>query len=183
MRYLIDLICEASVPIVFWHGSPSGDLRGSHYGLHLGSRDAAREALEARIGVRADGHDWDGGSEYGKTMLAGSQTLKRLGRWATGFNARLPVEDFLPENGLERAVFSNREQVALTARPSIQGYHIVGAMKNKPNNPLTDDHANRWMIKQKAMGTADRGCYYDNEGEDAGSVSAVVPDGSFVKAI
>jgi len=57
-------------PKVFWHGSPSGDLRGSAYGLHVGSFAAAEQALNARIGVPAEG-SWDGTREYGKTLLAG----------------------------------------------------------------------------------------------------------------
>lgn len=35
----------------FWHGSPSGDLRGSKNGLHIGTYEAAKQALEARIGI------------------------------------------------------------------------------------------------------------------------------------
>lgn len=32
-------------PNGMWHGSPSGDLRGGHYGLHVGSYSAAKEVL------------------------------------------------------------------------------------------------------------------------------------------
>ena len=37
-----------------FHGSFSGDLRGGSSGIHLGTHEAARQALEARIGIRAD---------------------------------------------------------------------------------------------------------------------------------
>jgi len=48
---------------VYFHSSPNGDLRGSFYGLHIGSYEAAKEAIEARIGVPARG-EWDGSREY-----------------------------------------------------------------------------------------------------------------------
>jgi hypothetical protein len=49
---------------VFWHGSPSGDLRGGKSGLHVGTKEAAKQALEARIGIPADGKGWSGDREY-----------------------------------------------------------------------------------------------------------------------
>ena len=55
-------------PKVWYHGSVSGDLRGGRTGLHLGTYEAATQALEARIGVPAEG-EWDGKREYGKTKL------------------------------------------------------------------------------------------------------------------
>src|ERR1035437_9035982 len=84
-------------PNIFWHGSPSGDMRGSEYGLHIGTHEAAKQALEARIGVKADGTDWNGTEEYGKTKLAGKKTLKKLdpkGNLETGHNSGNDV----PEN-------------------------------------------------------------------------------------
>ena len=48
---------------IFWHGSPSGDLRGGKTGLHVGTKLAATEALEARIGIPAKG-SWNGKKEY-----------------------------------------------------------------------------------------------------------------------
>src|SRR5271157_5590442 len=56
---------KKSPPGEFWHGSPTGDLRGGISGLHLGSREAAETALRARIGWPADGTPWDGTREYG----------------------------------------------------------------------------------------------------------------------
>jgi hypothetical protein len=188
MRKFIDIISEAtqineSTLGVFWHGTPSGDLRGSHYGLHLGTKDAAREALESRIGVRADGKDWDGTSKYGETLLAGSVTLKRVGRWASGYNTGLPENDFLPTERKYRAKYSSGEEVSMGSRPSLDAYRVVGAMKNKINRPLTDSGANNSMIRDIKNGTAVTGRYYINDGEDAGSISIVVPNGNFVEKI
>lgn len=183
MREFINIILEGMEAEIFWHGSPSGDLRGSHYGLHLGTKDAAREALEARIGVRADGKDWDGTQEYGKTLLAGRETLKRVGRHETGYNCGLPAEDFYPADRTYRAKYSNSEEVAMTARPSIDGFRLVGPMKNTPRRTSNDMRANSWMKKQISIGDLSKGCYYINDGEDAGSLSIVVPDASFIEKV
>ena len=40
---------------IFWHGSASGDLRGGRTGLHLGTYQAAKQALEAHISVPSNG--------------------------------------------------------------------------------------------------------------------------------
>ncbi len=54
-----------------WHrGSATGDLRGGKTGLHLGTFKAAKQALEATIGIPVEG-EWDGHREYGKTLLCG----------------------------------------------------------------------------------------------------------------
>lgn len=181
MREYIDILTESTE--TFWHGSPSGDLRGSHYGLHLGSKEAARQALESRIGVRADGQDWDGSTQYGKTLLAGRETLKRVDRWASGFNTGLPENDFYPRERDYKACYSNREPVKMTARPSLDEFRVIGPMKNKASRPLTDDGANRTMTQDIRHGRAVAGRYYINDGEDAGSLSIVVPDGSFVAKV
>jgi hypothetical protein len=81
---------DALSPAQFFHGSPYGgptDTPGAS-GVHIGTQAAAREALNARIGRRADGQDWDGSSEYGKTLLAGHDTIARLGSYPTGYSYR-----------------------------------------------------------------------------------------------
>jgi hypothetical protein len=188
MREFINIIMEShkldeSTSEVFWHGSPSGDLRGSHYGLHLGSHEAARQALESRIGVRADGLDWDGSTQYGKTLLAGSETLKRVGRWETGYNCGLPDTDFYAPDRRYKAKYSSSEEVSMDSRPSMDAFRIVGPMKNKLNRPLSDMGANNAMKRDIANGAAVAGRYYINDGEDPGSISVVVPDGSFVEKV
>src|SRR5574343_670557 len=80
----------------YWHGTPSGDLRGGRSGLHVGTKQAATEALEARIGIPADGKGWDGTREYGKTLLAGRDRVRsgEFGKYRdTGYNAKSPAED------------------------------------------------------------------------------------------
>jgi len=182
MRQFINIVTEAiQQSAIWWHGSPSGDLRGAHYGLHLGTQQAAREALESRIGVRADGEDWDGSTEYGKTLLAGKETLARVGRHETGFNCGLPHDDFYPSDRSYRARYSNQDQVALDGHPSIKAFRLIGPMKNTIARAGNDTRANNWMARQIAAGDMSKGCYYRNDGEDAGSISIVVPNASFIE--
>jgi hypothetical protein len=69
---------------IWYHGTASGDLRGGRSGLHVGTYEAAKEALDATIGIPAKG-DWDGTREYGKTLLAGKKKTERnrsiYGNW------------------------------------------------------------------------------------------------------
>ena len=74
---------------IFFHGSTDENLDGKQ-GIHIGTKLAATQALEARIGIPATG-EWDGTREYGNTPLAGKKTLKRLNNTTkpyceTGFN-------------------------------------------------------------------------------------------------
>jgi len=156
---------------VYWHGTPSGDLRGGTTGLHVGTRQAAEDALHARIGVPVEG-TWDGTREYGKTLLAGQRTLEARGIFPTGYNAEAPEEDHFPTG---TAAFSSGEPVLATHRPNIIPVRIKGPMTNTPYSPHSDARANAMMqgaLKRKA---AKKGYYYQNEGEDPGSVSAVLP--------
>lgn len=161
---------------VWWHGTPSGDLRGGRSGLHVGTRLAAEQALHARIGHPAEGQ-WDGTREYGKTKLAGRKTLaaRYPGQgWDTGFNGGLPEEDHLPDPK-SLPVFSDGTPMSLTHRPEIFPLRITGPMTNTPRTPHEDFKANGYMAAQLKRGTAKRGFYYTNQGEDAGSISATVP--------
>ena len=170
-------------PTVFWHGTPSGNLRGGTLGLHVGTYMAAKEALESRIGFRADGKDWDGTQEYGKTLLAGAKTLKKMDEFPTGHNYGSPEDDYLP--GTRKncadvsidATYSNGEKVPLTSKPALFPLRIKGEMTNSPDQPMSDTRANATMKAQMKKGAAKRGYYYRNDGEDAGSISAVVPPG------
>ena len=169
---------------VFWHGTASGSLQGGTLGLHVGTHEAAKEALEATIGHRADGKDWDGTQEYGKTLLAGTDTLKKLGPYLEcGFNCggtgvKFPKSDFYPSDyKSDHATFSNGEKIPLTVKPTIFPVRITGQMTNTNTSPMSDDRANSTMKRQMKLGNAKRGYYYRNEGEDSGSISAVVPPG------
>jgi hypothetical protein len=177
---------------IWYHGSASGDLRGGKNGLHLGTRKAANQALEATIGLRADGQEWDGTQEYGKTLLAGRQTLQRFhvekNYWTSGFNCGgrdcpLPEEDFYPINYAYRASFSDRSHVPFNFKPAVKAYKIICQMTNTPQNPYRDWHANGYMRAALTRGNAKRGYYYKNVSEDEGSVSAVVPNGSCVQEV
>ena len=167
---------------IFWHGSDNGDLRGGTTGLHIGTFQAAKEALEARIGVPAEG-EWDGTREYGKTKLAGRKTLDRIeketGKYIkTGHNvgSDLPENDYFPQERSYRATYSNGELVPLNAMPVIEPVKITGKMTNSTWSPHDDYKANGYMKAALKKGNAKNGYYYKNEAEDYGSISAVVPN-------
>jgi hypothetical protein len=170
-------------PAPMWHGSPSGNLRGGTSGLHLGTRQAAHEALTARIGHPAEGH-WDGTREYGKTKLAGQVTMKKQNIPVTGHNCKAPQHDYLPHEhpeGLPK--HGNGERMDPANKPAIKKYQIIGKMSNTIHSPHKDFNANGYMKAALKKGNAKRGHYYANQGEDAGSISAVVPNGNHVKEI
>jgi len=56
-------------------------------------------------------------------------------------------------------------------------------MTNSPYKPHTDEKANSMMLRNLKMGNAKSGYYYENIGEDSGSISAVVPDASFLQIL
>lgn len=162
---------------VWYHGSPSGDLKGGVTGLHLGTFKAAKEALEARIGIKADGSEWDGTQEYGKTLLAGKQTLKRINHFPTGFNCDVSDEDFYPTKSPKHTQY-----LKLDMRPAIKSYHIICPIYSKKK--YKDGYANQLMRRiVKSPEIPKFGFYYSNDGEDYGSTSVVVPNGNCVKEI
>ncbi len=156
---------------VLWHGSPTGQMRGGKQGLHIGTFKAAQDALEARIGIPANGRAWDGTTEYGKTLLAGKKTQRSLGRGGTGFNVDVPENDFYPSQlkGWENP------QYTLKDKPTIQPVKIKGQMSNSPQAPMGDYQAGGRMAGQIKKGNAKSGYFYKNVSEDEGSISAVVP--------
>lgn len=170
-------------PGIMWHGSPSGDLRGGVSGLHLGTKKAATEALTARIGHPVDG-EWDGTREYGKTKLAGQKTLKKRNIYPTGYNVFAPQEDYFPHEHPEGFPTMGRNVPVLpTHKPEIKAYRLVGRMTNTTRNPHDDFKANGYMKASLKKGSAKRGFYYKNIGEDTDSISAVVPGPAHVQAI
>jgi len=172
----------------FYHGSTDKNLEGKN-GIHIGTKLAATQALEARIGVPSEG-DWDGTREYGKTLLAGKKRLREIEQErgyyvTTGYNIGrdMPEEDYFPTDRKERAVYSDRTPILFTSKPIIFPVQIIGRMTNSPNNPHSDDKANSMMIRNLRMGNAKSGYFYTNIGEDAGSISAVVPNSSFLRIL
>lgn len=173
---------------VMYHGSTDKNLNGKK-GIHVGTHKAATQALEARIGVPSEG-EWDGTREYGKTLLAGKKRLaekeKERGYYlTTGFNCGkdLPEEDYYPSERTERAMYSDRTPIPFDCHPIVFPVRIIGKMTNSPYKPHTDDKANSMMIRNLKMGNAKSGYYYVNIGEDEGSISAVVPDKSFLQIL
>lgn len=162
---------------VWYHGSPSGDLRGGVSGLHLGTFKAAKQALEARIGAPVEG-EWDGTREYGKTLLCGKKSLKLKGISISGFNCDIGDEDFYPTQSPKDAQY-----LTMSMKPAIKKYKILCPTTNTISNPYPDFKANGYMQGLLKRGIAKNGFYYKNEGEDSGSISIVVPNGTCVKEI
>lgn len=172
---------------VWYHGSPTGQ-PGEKGPVHLGTLIAARQALEARIGVPADGLGWTGNREYGKTLLAGQDTLDRFAAGAyynkypkSGYNMDAPKEDYYPKAG--SAKFGDGSPVPLSAKPSVRAYQITGSMSNHTGAPYSDAKANGFAKAQQSRGYSKNGFYYKNEGEDSGSISAVVPSRNHLRGL
>lgn len=173
-------------PGLWYHGSAMGEPGSGP--VHVGTAKAAKEALEARIGIPADGRGWSGDREYGKTLIAGKDTLSTLAKQGyhggypeTGYNAfDVPKKDYLPgDRTNERAEMgSGKVPVPLDARPAVRTYEIAGNMSNNTSFPTTDTRANAMSRRLKNQGT-----YYKNIGEDEGSISAVVPSKDFLRRI
>ena len=162
---------------VWYHGSASGELKGGTSGLHLGTYLAAKEALEATIGIPVEG-EWDGTREYGKTLLCGRKTqlAKKIG--GTGYNCSEALEeDFYPTQ-TKAPTYSNGESIPFTVKPSIKGYKILCPMNNTPQTAYADFKANGYMKSSLKKGNAKNGFYYKNISEDEGSISVVVPPNS-----
>ncbi len=151
----------------YWHGSPNGRVgeKLAAYGIHVGSFDAARDALNARIGKPADGSDWDGTKVYGETPLTGHYAYFSDGRLV------LP-EPYLP---FGQACYSDGTKVPLDSRPDIVAVRIIGRMVNSPLTPRDDEQANGRIAGELTRGHARSGYHYVNDSEDEGSLSAAVP--------
>src|ERR1035437_4098542 len=119
---------------VWYHGSPTG-FPGLNGPIHVGTESAARQALEARIGVPADLQGWSGNREYGKTLLAGEDTLNKIERGDTpyynhypksGFNCDAPKEDYYAPKMPTMGGTSRGSGTPMTPdmRPAVRAYQI-----------------------------------------------------------
>ncbi len=187
IRKAIRSVLQEDERDLFYHGSTDKGFHGKK-GIHVGTYQAAKEALEARIGVPAEG-EWDGTREYAKTLLMGKNNMKAKegsGIYCQrGYNCGndVPEEDYYPTDRSERATYSDGSLIPMNCHPIIFPVKIVGPMTNNIWHPLADFQANGIMGRFLKAGRARRGYYYRNVGEDEGSISAVVPDGSFLKAV
>lgn len=186
MKYI--KLYESFTTNIFYHGSTDKNLSGKK-GIHIGTKLAATQALQARIGIPAVG-EWDGTRKYGETLLAGKNTIKNkdkeLGYYCgTGFNCGrdIPEENYYPSERKERAKYSDGTDVSFDCKPIIFPVKIIGNMTNTPYNPHSDEKANSLMLRNLKMGNAKSGYYYINIAEDDGSISAVVPDKNFLEII
>jgi len=90
------------------------------------------------------------------------------------------MEDHYP-NGT--ADYSDDSLVSMDSMPEVFAVRLVGRMTNSRWNPHKDFHANGYMRGALKRGAARSGYYYTNISEDAGSISIVVPNGSFVERL
>ena len=171
---------------LFYHGSTSKNLVGTR-GIHVGTKLAATQALQSRIGVPSE-NEWDGTREYGKTLLAGKKRLQELEKQkgyflTTGFNVHVPEDDYYPTQKTEKANYSDGTPISLDSKPIVFAVKIIGKMTNSRFNPHSDSKANSMIIANLKKGNSKSGYYYVNEGEDEGSISAVVPNASFLQIL
>lgn len=169
---------------IFYHGNTLKGFGTSKKGIHVGTELAATEALEARIGVPAKGH-WDGTRVYSKTKLAGRKTLAKIQREerryvGTGYNCGIdvPEEDYFVTEREKVPTYSDGTPINVNCKPCVFKVIIIGRMKNDLGSLISDEKANMLIKRSK-----NAGYYYINDGEDSGSVSACVPDKSFLKII
>lgn len=175
---------------IFYHGSTDKKLLGKN-GIHIGTKKAATQALESRIGVPAEG-EWDGTRVYGNTLLAGRKKLELWDKTnvkgyyiTTGFNVGKDIseEDYFPKDRNKKAVYSDKSEISFNSKPIVFPVKIIGRMSNTPNNPHNDVRANSMMMRNLKLNNAKSGYFYINDGEDEGSLSAVVPNASFLKIL
>ena len=195
LRKLVFENNETAKKYGWWHGSTDKNFSGKR-GIHIGTFKSATEALESRIGVPAEG-SWDGTRIYKDTLLAGKKSLVRIAKergysfdnaLQTGYNAGSPKEsvpenDYYPEERIERPVYSDGTEIDLNSKPIVFQVRIIGSMTNTPRTPHSDSKANSLIRRGLTSGNAKRGFYYINDSEDRGSISAVVPDGSFLRIV
>jgi hypothetical protein len=169
---------------IWWHGSVSGDMRGGKTGLHLGTRAAAEDALHATIGFPVEG-TWDGTRDYYKTLLAGKKRIKAMNPYGlSGRNVRAPDEDYYAHEHPEGLLtYSNGDPVPMDVKPSIKPFRITGNMTNTIDRPHGDFKANGYMQAALKKGNAKNGYFYRNDGEDYGSISAVVPGPGHIQPV
>lgn len=162
-----------------WHGSAYGGPTDNpgEFGVHVGTQEAARQALNARIGHRADGRDWDGTEPHGEALLAGKDTIRDLGRDVTGYSVDAPNHDFYARD--VKSDRFGRMEVPAHLQPRLFPVRITGPMTDTIHE---DMRANGIMRAQLRRGTARRGYFYKNIAEDPGSISAVVPSWNHLKA-
>ena len=161
----------------FYHGTPDERhwQHGAVNGIHVGTEEAAHQALNARIGRPLEGR-WDGTREYGKTLLSPYQ---RTGTERDLENARYPSgrATYTPDAS------GHAHLVPLDARPNVFPVRITGPMINHPAIPVEDDYANSRLRGQITRGNAKRGYFYRNVGEDEGSISAAVPSAAHLERL
>lgn len=157
-----------SLPGTFFHGHPTGnfnwDTTGRPQGFHVGTKQAATEAVVARVGTRGAPTTYSGGERSGPTFPG---TVR-------------PVDD--PNRPYTRSEY--------VAHPEhLRGGRIDAPMVNHPAylgsygkgddgdmNGSGDVLANGKVAEINSKGrTMRQGIYYKNVAEDTGSVSAVLP--------
>ena len=110
---------------IFYHGAVCNVLNNKH--IHLGTYEAAKQALEARIGVPAFGI-WDGTRVYKNTLLKGKNNIDDL--CYTGYNCGpdVPEENYLPTDRKELPKYADGSFINPDCKPIIIKVKIIGKM-------------------------------------------------------
>jgi hypothetical protein len=96
----------------------------------------------------------------------------------------MPEDDYYPAERKNRAkYFSTNTLIPLDCKPTILKVIIIGKMDNTYDTPISDTKANNAITRDIKNGNNTKGYYYINKWEDETSISAVVPNKSFLKII
>jgi hypothetical protein len=181
---------------VLWHGSPSDDMtQHGDEGLHVGTYHAAKHALTNVIGHRADGKDWDGTQEYGKTLLMGQDNLMANKLQRAFVQNDRPMHDHYPaelrQYSGENGMLYSGSYMDDTWKPNLfpvkltQPIHPHVFSDNTANTTM-GDYAYQKQEFQNGDGEdpgPGQGIAYINHTEDRGSLSVALPHHSHVERL
>lgn len=152
-----------SQPGMMFHGNPTGNFNVEHrqapYGFHVGSRQAAEEAVNARAGY--------GRYSDASPIPAPLRAQKKETKGVDGFTT-------VSHKTHSEAVRGGRVVSPMVNAPTALGTYGRGALGDMDNSGDVAANAKAREIHTKGQKMR-RGIFYKNASEDAGSVSAVIP--------
>jgi hypothetical protein len=155
-----------ALPGTLFHGHPTGNFNAdtSRQGFHVGTHLAAEEAVVSRAGTSGSLATYAGGVRGGPTYPAIKNEVKTDG-WT---HIKRPTAH--PEH-----IRGGRVASPMVNSPGYMGSYGKGDYGDMLNSG--DAMANGRVAAIKTRGeTMRQGIYYKNASEDAGSVSAVLPN-------
>lgn len=159
-----------SQPGTFFHGHPTGNFNwdpDGRQGFHVGSKQAATDAVVARVGTSGKATIYAGGQRSGPTFP---------GKY-------VPVNDpERPYHKSEAVAHPEHLRGGRIVSPMVNGRNWLGRYGGHGNGYVGDMHdsgdvranakASEIITKGQKMR---QGIFYENQAEDAGSISAVLP--------